>query len=158
MPLYNEDDSVSKQQERAQAFRDKHKGANLRTLVESMQEVQRRKENLEKDLANVNAEYDVLRFEAIPTKMEEDGVEKVAYEGIGRVSLTADLRVSCLKAQKPHLFAWLRKHKLKDLITEDINTSTLKAWVKDRIKGAKELPPSEIMSVTPITRASITKG
>lgn len=142
-------------QERMQAFRKEFGGLDLHGLVKKMQEVRAQKDGMEAELKSINAAFDVLRFELIPSKMEETGVETVRYEGIGRVSLTADLRVTV--KEKDNLFAWLKKHKMGDLIVPGINGSTLKAWLKGRIKSGKEYP-SEYLNVTPITRASITKG
>lgn len=144
--------------ERMQAYRDQHKGKTLKDLVLAMQKAQFRKVAIEADLKNANAEFDVLRFELVPEKMDEDGVERVSYDGVGRVSLTPDLRVNTPAGAKPNLFKWFKSHKLSDLIVPTVNASTLKAWVKQRMKEGKELPPSEMLNVTPITRASITKG
>lgn len=157
MAEYDAEVELNAHQERMQAFRAKYRGMKLKDLVEAMAAAQKRKENIELDLANANAEFDVLRFEAIPEKMEEDGVERVSYEGIGRVSLTADLRVATVNAKKPALFAWFEEHNLSDIIQPSINASTLKAFIKNCIKQGKPYP-SELLTVTPITRASITKG
>lgn len=158
MAVYDDDEGEGKQQsERMQVFRDKYKGEKLLPLVQAMQKVQARKEALEEDLKNVNAEFDVLRFEAIPERMEIDKVENVRYEGIGLVTLTGDIRMNVLAANRQNLFSWFRKNKLGDLISETVNSSTLKSWVKKRMKEGKPYP-SELLNVTPITRASIRKG
>lgn len=137
--------------------RDKYNKLSLHDMAKAMKAKAAEKEELEEKLKAINAHYDVLRFEAIPSKMEEDGVENVRYEGIGRISLTADALVSVKGGEKDNLFVWLKKHKLGDLIQEGVNPSTLKAFVKGRIKDGKEYP-SELLNVTPITRASITKA
>jgi hypothetical protein len=144
------------QVDRMVKWREKYKGLKLKELVILMDGAQRRKEQLEDQLKDINAEFDVLRFELVPGALEDAGVENVRYEGIGRVSTTADLRLSLLKADQPTFFSWLKKNKLDDLIQPTVNSSTLKAWVKGRIKAGKEVP--DVIAVTPITRASITKG
>lgn len=147
------------QQERMQAFRDKYKGmTDLVALAKAMQKAQQRKEALEADLKVANAEFDVLRFETIPEQMDTQGVDRLSVTGVGRVSLTADIRIATVAAQRPALFKWFRSHKLGDLITETMNSSTLKSWVKQRMKDGKEVPPEAMLKVTPITRASITKA
>lgn len=144
--------------ERKQVFRDKYaKVYDVKALIEAMHAAQERKEAIEDTLKEANAEFDVLRLELVPTLMEDQGVEKVTYEGIGRVSLTADVYVSTNKAKAPGLFAWLKKRKLGDLIQPTINSSTLKAFVRDRMKAGKEYP-KDFLNVTAFTRASITKG
>jgi len=136
--------------------RTKYSGMSLRDLVEYMDRERKEKDRLEVALKLINAAYDVLRFESIPERMESDGVERVSYEGIGRVSLTADLRVQT--KNKDALFGWLRKNKLGDLITDTVNSSTLKAFVKERMQKGKPLPDGWMVAISPITRASITKG
>ena len=136
--------------------REEFKGLDLRILVGHQAEFRDKKAELERQLAKCNAYYDVLRFEMVPGKMEEAGIENVRYDGIGRVGLTADLLVSTKPGLKDQLFGWLKKHKLADIIQPAINASTLKAFVKGRIKAGKPYP-AEFLNITPVTRASITK-
>lgn len=135
--------------------RKEFQGLALEDLVKRFQKGYGEKERLERELAKCNAFFDVMRFEAIPTEMDKQGIEKIAYAGIGRVSLTADMQVSV--KDKPGLFGWLRKNKLADLIQPTINPSTLKSFIKGRIKDGKKYP-AEMLNVNPVTRASITKG
>lgn len=141
--------------DRKAKYRDEYKGASLNDMIRAMHKVRQIKEEYEDKLKELNAHYDVLRIELIPGKMEEEGIERIAIEGVGRVSLTADMYVSV--ADKSGFFGWLRKHKLGDLIKEQVPSSTLKAFVKNRIiKGTPV--PTELVKVTPFTRASITKA
>lgn len=130
-------------------------GKPLKKLVEEMNELRKLKEKTERELAKVNAFYDVLRFEKVPEQMESDGVENVRFEGIGLVTLTADLRISV--RDKPGLFAWLRAKKLGSLIKQEVAPSTLKASIKNMMKAGKPTP-SEFVRIDPITRATIVKG
>jgi len=144
--------------DRKVAYREKYKGVtDIAQLAREMARVQREKEAAENVLKEWNAEFDVLRLEVIPTACEDQGVEGMRVEGVGRLGLTADLYVSTKAGGKDDLFKWFRKNKLSDLIQEGVNSSTLKAWVKDRIKKGKPVP-QELLNVTPFTRASITKG
>ena len=130
---------------------------DLKGMAQTMADKRAAKDKAEADLAVINAELDVLRFELIPEKMDEMGVERISFEGIGRISLTGDMLVSVKAGGKEGLFDWLKKQKLGDLIQPSINPSTLKAFVKDRAKKGLEVP-TECLNVTPITRASITKA
>lgn len=134
--------------------RKSYNSLTLREMVEKMKEFGEAKEDLEAQLKIVNAHYDVLRMEIIPEKMDNDGVENVKYDGIGRISLTADMFVAT--ADKEGLFNWFKTNGLEDLIQPTVNASTLKAFVKRRIVDGKEYP-TEFLRVTPFTRASITK-
>lgn len=132
-------------------------GKSLIDLVTLMQEYANEKTEAEEALKIANAWYDVIRFEAIPEKMDGDGITSVRYEGIGRVGLTGDMLVSVKGGAKEALYAWLKDNGLGDLVQPSINSSTLKAFVKRRIKDAKPYPEG-FLNVTPITRASITKA
>lgn len=153
----DEQQAVDPIEQRKAPYRAKWKGAALLEQVRQMKQLQEHKEVSEALLKEYNAELDVLRLETIPERMETDGVENVRYEGIGRVSLTGDLYVSVKAGEKESLFGWLKKRKLQDLIVPQINASTLKAFIKGRIKDGKEFP-QDFLNVTPYTRASITKG
>lgn len=130
---------------------------DLLACVHAMAAVKAEKEGLEEQLGEVNAHYDVLRMEVVPQKMEEGGHEMLKIKGIGRVTLTGDLFVSTKKGAGGGLIAWFRKNKLGDIIKDTINSSTLKAFVKGRMKDGKPYP-EEFLNITPVTRASITKG
>jgi hypothetical protein len=138
------------------AAREEYKDLSLRALAEMMKVMREEKDELEAQLKLVNAKYDVLRYEAIPNKMDEEGMEKgPTYDGIGRISLTADLFVST--KDKNGLFSWLRDFGMGDIIQPSVNASTLKAFIKGRMKDGKDVP-SEFVNITPVTRASITKA
>lgn len=142
-------------EERKNVFRDKYKKvADYKELIRLMADAKVRKEAADEEKKMRDAEYDVLRIERVPEAMEGAGIENVRLEGIGRVSLTGDMWVKV--ADKGGFFGWLKKHKLGDLIVPQVNGSTLKAFVKGRMKAGKEVPES--LKVTPYTRASITKG
>lgn len=125
-------------------------------MAKKMDEIRGLKDAVEEKLKKINAHYDALRLDLIPAKMEEDGIEGLKVEGVGRVSLTGDMYVRV--QNKLELYTWLKEMKLGDLIQPTVNSSTLKASIKKRIKDGKEIPSEEILKVTPFTRASITKA
>ena len=134
----------------------KYDDLSLVDLVHAMSTMQSRKEALEDQLKIVNKEFDFLRITKIPTKMEEDGVDRINVTGIGRVSLTADMHVSVKADQKSEFFTWLRDNGRGDLLQENINPSTLKAAVKKMFREGEEVPDT-LLNVSPFTRASITR-
>lgn len=148
------DENLSHHEQIKKQARERYTGCELRALVEAMAALRIRRDNVDAELSALNAEYDVLRQEAIPDKMDAEGIEKIAYDGIGRVSLTGDLMLSV--KDKVALIGWLEENGFGDLIQPTVNASTLKAFVKGRMKSAKSLP-EEFLSITPFTRASITK-
>ena len=126
-------------------------------LVHAMSTLQNRKEAAEEQLKLINKEYDFLRITKIPTAMEDDGVDRINVTGIGRVSLTADMHVSVKADKKSEFFEWLRDNGRGDLLQENINPSTLKAAVKGMVRNGDEMP-TEMLNVSPFTRASITRA
>lgn len=134
----------------------KYDSMSLVDLVHSMSTTQNRKETLEDQLKIINREFDFLRITKVPSKMEEDGVDRINVTGIGRVSLTADMHVSVKAEQKSEFFVWLKDNGRGDLLQENINPSTLKAAVKKMFRDGEEVP-DQLLNVSPFTRASITR-
>jgi hypothetical protein len=143
--------------ERKQVYRDAHAGKSIEDLCKAMLECQQKKDELEEQLKEVNAAFDVLRLELIPAECENRGIEGLKIAGIGRLTLTGDMYVRPVADQQGEFFKWLRKNKVGDLIKETIAPSTLKAFVKSRLKQGKPVP-DEFVKTTPFTRASITKA
>lgn len=154
MPEKDDESSVYK--EYKEKARKEFAGLSLEDLVQRFKDGYARKEEAEAELAKVNAFFDVLRFEVIPDKMDEKGITSMNFTGIGRLGLTADM--SLRMVDKKGAFTWMKKNKLGALITQTINSSSLKTWYKDRLRAGKSVPPAELIKVTPITRASITKA
>lgn len=154
-PFLEEDAAETPEIDRKEEYRSAYKDLPLVELVRAMNVLRANKEAREEDLKEINAAYDVLRLELIPAKMEEEGIERITVEGVGRVSLTADLYVSI--RDKTGFFDWLKKNKLGDLIRPQVPSSTLKAFVKGRLIKGTPVPES-MVKVTPFTRASITKA
>ncbi len=158
---YNGEESGEEALGRSEQFKQdariEYKKWDLMKMVREMAEQQGRKLSAEDKLKEINARLDVLRLELIPAEMENRGLESFKLEGVGRVSLTADLYARITAGKTDEFFQWLKDQKLGSLIKAAINPSTLKAFVKGRIKDGKEIPEG-MVSVTPFQRASITKS
>lgn len=126
-------------------------------LVREMKAVQSAKETAEEIIKELNKKFDFLRITKIPQVMEDEGIQRLSVEGVGRVSLTADMHVSVKEGQKESFYEWLRDNGREDLIQPTVNASTLKATVKNMVKQGEEYP-EELLNVNPFTRASITKS
>lgn len=98
--------------------------------------------------------YDHVRTLVLPDKMDDEGLDNMRVAGLGRVSVTADVRATI--ADKQAGYKWLEEHGYGDMITETVNASALKALMRRMIKEGREIP-DEIFKVTPFNRASITK-
>lgn len=125
-------------------------------LMSRMRALEAQKERLENELKEVNAWYDVCRIEVLPAKCEEQGIDGIKVAGVGKLVLTGDMYVRTMNSGA--LMEWLKGEGLVDLIKPSVNSSTLKASLKTRIKSGAELPPDSVVKVTPFIRASITKA
>lgn len=142
---------------RKEHYRRKHKKKKLIDAAREMGRVESVKEYV-KLLGNfINAEYDVLRLELVPMLMEEQGLENMKVEDLGRVGLAGDMYVSIKAGMQDDFFKWLKKNRMGDLIQNTVNSSTLKAFIARRVNEGKEIP-RDLVNVTPYTRASITKA
>jgi hypothetical protein len=130
---------------------------NLIELIKEMRRIQSEKEEVESDLKQYNKHFDFLRITKIPQVMEDEGIKNMNVEGVGRVSLTADMHVSVKAEMKDAFYIWLRDNGREDLIQPTVNSSTLKATVKNMVKKGEEIP-DDLLNVSPFTRASITKS
>ncbi len=135
----------------------KYDSMSLVELVREMRRWQNNKETVENELKSVNKHFDFLRITKIPQVMEDEGIPRISVEGVGRVSLTADMHVSIKEGMKDRFHEWLNDNGRGDLVQPTVNSSTLKATVKGMVKAGEEIP-EEFLNVSPFTRASITKG
>lgn len=157
MADFDDDEDLGFFEKQKALAREKVAGMPLKELAQRMRDCSAALSVAKQRVTELNAWYDVIRFEAIPNTMDAEGIDHITYDGIGRVGLTGDMFVSIKPGMKEQLFAWLKSRKLGSLIQPAINGSTLKAFIKGRVKNGEELP-SEYCNITPVTRASITKA
>lgn len=136
--------------------RERYKSDDLVSLAKELVRLQAAKERLEKITSELNAVIDVIRIEIIPNAMDDAGIRTMNITGLGRLGLTEDLYMKT--GDRDALTYWLHENGLQDIITETVNSSTLKSVIKSRIKAGKEIPPPVCVEITPFTRASVTKA
>jgi hypothetical protein len=125
-------------------------------VIQAMDSLRAKKDALEDQLKAVNLEYDFLRHILVPELFERDGIDNMKVTDVGRVSLTSDIRVSIPAHAKDQAFEFFDLLGKGDIVTRTVNASTLKAVVKSMILNGEDVPDT-IFTVTPFTRASITK-
>lgn len=134
----------------------KYDNMDLVSLVVEMNNLRLEKESMEEAAKKINEVYDFLRITKIPTVMNDEGIDRISVKGVGRVSITADMHVSIKADQKEAFYTWLRDNGRTDLISETVNPSTLKSSVKKMFQNG-EIPPEDLLNISPFERASITK-
>jgi len=133
-----------------------YEGMSLVGLIKEMGDVKEQLDKVTEEKTALQKTYDYLRINLIPELMADDDLSTITVDGVGRVSLTADIYSSVPSEKKEAAYEWLREHQLGDIIKETINSGTLKATIKALMKKGEEVP-GDIFKVTPYTRASITK-
>lgn len=121
--------------------------------------------------------YNHIRFTTVPTAFDEHDTTKIGVDGIGTCRLQDDIQVKV--ADQTALHTWLTANGLEDIIVETVNAQTLAAQLRARIKAnadtvakamkagttdpaelqklQQEMPPAEIVAITPVVRAQITR-
>lgn len=100
--------------------------------------------------------YDYLSIDVIPERMDEEGIVTMKVEGAGRLQASSDIRCNIPAAKKKDAEKWLEENGHGALIGSTINASSLKAFIKERIKEDKPYP-EDIFSVLPYSRATVVK-
>jgi hypothetical protein len=137
-------------------YDEKYAGQKAIDTIRAMDNMREVIDDLDKRLTELNKEYDFLRHNLVPKLMEQEGIDSIRVEGVGRVSLTGDMYVRVLAEHRELVNRYFRDLGKASLITESINPSTLKATVKAMIRSGETFP-EDLIKVTPFTRASITK-
>lgn len=130
-------------------------GMNYLQLSEVCMQLKEAKSDLKKQLADIDAQIDYVTIELIPEKLAEDGFSSVNLDNGKRIQLSSQAYCSTRAGQKEALFEWLQEHEFGELITEVVNPSTLKAFVKEQLEEGNEVPPDEIVNYQPFMRASV---
>ena len=130
---------------------------SIAELAQAQVDVKAEIEELKASTSLLNKRFDHLRLFRIPEQMENEGINSVNLEGIGRLSTQGSIYASILKDKKEEAYAWLEDNGHGDIIKGTVNASTLKAFLKEQIKEGKAFP-DDLFKVTPYMMATITKG
>jgi len=134
--------------------REQYKDMDVQQLATEMASLQGQKAVIAMQLAGVNAILDVIRFDLIPEKMDDEGIERATYEGIGTLYLTSGVRASIVPTAKPDAYQWLDDNGHGGLITQTVNAQSLASACKAMLKKGEAIPEN-LFKVTPFTQAVI---
>lgn len=138
-------------------MKEMYEGLNLPQLSAEMVRLKGAKKEAEDAVKLINMEFDLVRLMVVPDKMSELDISSMNVNGVGRLTIASDAYCNTIPGQKDALFQWMRENDHEDLISEAINASTLKAFIKEQIKAGNPIPDDEIIKFTPFLRASVTK-
>ncbi|MBL4588281.1 hypothetical protein JKY79_02970 [Candidatus Babeliales bacterium] len=108
------------------------------------------------DKSALQKRYDLLRHKIVPDKLDEEEMQNITIKGIGRLGATPQLRVSVLAGNREKLQSWMCENGFEDLVQGTINSSTLKAWVKEQMEAGNEIP-DDLIKIDPFMLATLTK-
>jgi len=131
---------------------DEYEGWSLHDLAAEMKATRKELDVAKAEATRLQNQWDYLRKQAIPNKMESEGINSVSFKGIGRVQLGSDMYTQTVDPEG--LAKWLHERDCDALIKPSVNGSSLKSLIKERIKNGEDIP-DEAVKITPFTRASI---
>lgn len=136
---------------------EKYSGMTLIERIRAMHSIRQAKDAMDEQISALEREHEYLAKVAVPSAMEDEGIELLKVEGVGRVNLRGDLYASIVSGKKEEAFAWLLDTGRAGLITETVNASSLKASIKQGMANGESFP-EELFKVTPYSKAVITKA
>lgn len=113
-----------------------------------------RSKDLLKPMTELFDEYKELK---VPAILEQAGVTNVPLEEGFRVGASYRFVASIIKDKRDEAYAWLRKHKLGDLIAETVNAGTLSAAAKVLREEKNIELPAEFFTTADLPNTSVTK-
>jgi hypothetical protein len=124
--------------------------AQLRDFKQALDKIGSMKTELQKM-------YDYLSIEVLPDRMDEEGIDTIKVKNVGRLQTSSDIRCSVPANNKDEVKNWLRENGHGSMISEAVNASTLKAFVKEMMKENKPYP-EHLLNIHAYSRATVVKG
>lgn len=123
-------------------------------------EIKRLKQNVDdfnKAKVGWQKAYDYLTISVVPDRMDEDDIGTIKINNVGRLQLGSDIRCSVPSDKKEDLKDWLKENGHGSMISDTINSSTLKAFVREMMKENKPYP-KDLLKIEPYSRATVVKA
>jgi hypothetical protein len=115
----------------------------MTTLTQHAQrfrELKDRKEALNEELKELNAELTLLETTVLPAAMDENEIEKFTTEGVGTIYTQIKVYASVAKENEERFHAWLRERGHADMIRDYVFPGTLSSFAKEQLENGVELP------------------
>ena len=125
-------------------------------LATAIRDLNGRISERESVLKELKKQRDQIQIGILPAKMEEEGLQTINVKDIGRLSVTHNMSVSTAAGKKFELIKWFEENGYEDLIQETVNSSTLKAFIKECIQEGRDYP-AEMLNMYSFDRVTLTK-
>ncbi len=126
-------------------------------LAQKLKDMKSELDDLSAQKSELQKQYDFLSISVLPDRMDEEGIETLKIKNVGRLQASSDIRCNVPAKNKGAVQEWLREHGHGSMISETVNASTLKAFVKEMMKEGKEWP-EDLLNVLPYSRATVVKA
>lgn len=157
------------QQEDKEKFIEFLEDAKIADVARAIKEIKSTLEQADKAKKELQKLYDYITVSLAPERMAEEEISTMKIDNVGRLQCSPDLRCSCPAENKEMLKKWLVDNGHKALISDTINSSSLKAFVREMIstenelikegrKPEKPLYPKDILKIEPFSRATVVKA
>jgi len=131
---------------------------SIAELGACIKELKGQLEELGAEKSSIQKIYDFLTITVVPERMDDEGLEVIKIKDVGRLQLASDIRCACPAGNREDLYKWLTDHGHAAMITDTVNASTLKAFVKEQMKQADGEYPKDLLKIDPYSRATVVKG
>jgi hypothetical protein len=153
---YSDDTQKIAQPQWVDTIRARYGDKSFKGLATSFMELKQKQAEAKFALKMITAEYDVLRLDIIPDKMDAEEMSSINLPGVGRLGVTLDLHVTVLAENREAFYEWLVEQGHADIIKPYAQPGTVKSFLKERVTEGDEIPEA-LAKVTPFYRASVTK-
>lgn len=130
------------------------------TVVEMATRLKELKTQLEQASAiktHIQKAYDYLSISVLPDRMDEEKIKTLKIIDVGRLQAKPDIRCNVLAKNREAMKQWLTDNGHGSMVSSTINSSSLKAFIKERIKEEKPYP-EDLLNVEAYSRATVVKG
>ena len=129
---------------------------SLSDMAKELRDLKDQKSDLEDSLKAVNKSIRDLAEKRIPEEMENKDIDKYTVDGIGTVYTQVEVYSNVLKEDRERWHEWLRESGNEDMITNQVNPQTQKAFIKERLANGLDYP--EFVNVTMIETARLRRS
>ncbi len=136
---------------------DEYEQMSVSELAATLKNIKIRLEEATALKSQLQKSYDFLSIDILPERMDEDGIETLKIKDVGRLQMSSDIRCAVPAANREAVKEWLIEHGHESMVSETINSSTLKAFTREMMREGKEWP-EKLLKVTPYSRASVVKA
>ena len=138
------------------ALREQYAETDLKGLAQAFRSLEARYEEAKAISAGIYAEFEFLRKNILPTRMDEMGIQTVLIKDVGRIQILPKL--SATQIDKIALQEWLTKEGHGSLVAETVNSSSLAAFIKAQIADGEPIPDDSIIKISTYEVASVVKA